>query len=452
MIHTFVVVLAALFTGTDYPDAKRVQQTDVYHGVSVEDPYRWLENDVRVDPEVDAWVDAQNVLTGAHLSTLAHRDAIQERLEVLWDYPKYRTPLKAGGRYYVYENDGLQNQDVLYTMDSIGGDQRVLLDPNTWSEDGTIAMGGTSFSDDGRYMAYAIADAGSDWKTWKIRDLATNADLPESIEWSKFTTPAWMPDGSAFFYGRYATPEDGAAFQNANEFMKLYRHVPGTPQSADTLVLEDKEHARWSWGTTITEDGRWMVINVWRGAGPPNTIKIRNLETPDAPFIDLVPEWTNEYEFVGSDGDNLYFMTDEDAPRKRVITADVTDPTAPVWSEAIPEQDATLKSVSHINSGFVANYMQDATTRLKRFDMNGSAAGEIKLPGLGTSGISGGRSDDTETFYSFSSFTTPPSTYHYDFKSGTATLLKQSEVEFDPADYAVQQVFYPSKDGTKIPM
>jgi prolyl oligopeptidase len=452
MIHSFLLVFATLFIGTDYPLAKRAPQIDVYHGVSVEDPYRWLENDVRVDVEVDAWVDAQNIVTGAHLNTLPHRDAIHLRLKTLWDYPKYRTPFKAGGRYYVYENDGLQNQDVLYTKDTIDGEQHMLLDPNAWSADGTVAMSGTSFSDDGRYMAYAIADAGSDWKTWKIRDLGTGSDLPETIEWSKFSTPAWMPDGSAFFYGRYAAPEEGAAFQNANEFMKLYRHVPGTPQSADTLVLEDNEHSRWSWGPTITEDGRWMVVNVWRGAGPPNTIKLRSLENPDAPFIDLIPEWTNEYEFIGSAHDVLYFMTDESAPRKRVIAADVTDPSTPVWSEVIPEQEATLKSVSHVDDSFVANYMQDATTRLKRFDMSGTPLGEITLPGLGTSGISGGRSDDTETFYSFSSFTTPPSTYHYDLDTGSSTLLKQSEVAFDPADYTVQQVFFASKDGTRVPM
>ena len=451
LIHV-PLVLSTLCLGADYPDARRVEQTDVHHGVTVADPYRWLENDVRVDEEVDAWVDAQNVITESHLDAIQWRQPIQDRLESLWDYPKYRTPFKAGGRYYMFENDGLQNQDVLYVMDALDEEPAILLDPNTWSKDGTVALGGTSFSDDGRYMAYAIADAGSDWKTWKIRDLESDVDLPETIEWSKFSTPAWMPDGSAFFYGRYDAPVEGAAYQNANEYMKLYRHVPGTPQSSDTLVLEDTEHARWAWSSSVTDDGRWLVVVVWRGSGPPNTVKIMDLEADGATFVDLVPEWEHEYDFIGGRGDRLFFMTDEKASRKKVIAADVSDPTAPVWMDVIPEQPATLKSVSRVGGNLIANYMEDATTRLRRFDENGRPLGDIELPGLGTSGISGGKSDDRETFYSFSSFTTPPSTYHYDLDTGISTRLKQAAVDFVPEDYVVEQVFYTSKDGTRVPM
>jgi len=450
MISSLLIVLAML-GAPDYPESRRVHHTDVYHGTTVNDPYRWLENDVRVDEEVDAWVDAQADLTRSHLDSLEHRDAIEERLEQLWNYPKFRTPFKVGGRYFFSANTGLQNQDVLYTMESLDSDPTILLDPNTWSDDGTVALGGTSFSDDGRYMSYAVADAGSDWKTWKIRNLETDEDLDETIEWSKFSTPEWMPDGSAFYYCRYDAPEEGAAFLDRNVFMKLYRHVPGTPQSEDTLVLEDAGQSKWTWGPSVSEDGRWLVVTVWRGSGPPNLVKVRDLSNPDGGFIDLVGGWEDEYEFVEAIGDTLYFMTDKDAPRKRLLAADMGVP-GPIWSEVIPEQDATLKSVSHVNGSFVANYMQDASTRIHRFSEDGTPMGEISLPGIGSAGGFTGLSDDSESFYSFTSFTTPPTSYHIDLDTGETYVMTESKVDFNPADYSVEQVFYSSKDGTRVPM
>lgn len=453
MINAIIIaMLLSSQAAIDYPEARRVDQIDVIHGTQVADPYRWLENDVREDSEVDQWVDAQNAITHGYLDAIPQRDAIHDRLVELWDYPKVRTPFRIADRYYFSANDGLQNQDVLYVRRSLDEDPEVVIDPNGWSEDGTIALGGLSFSPDGRYLAYAVADAGSDWKTWKIRDLATGIDLPDRIKWSKFANPAWLPDGSAFFYGRYSPPEGDGAYVGKNEYMKLYRHVPGTPQSRDTLVLEDPDHPRWSWGPSVTEDGRWLVVNVWRGSGPPNLIRAMNLVDGDGTFIDVVPEWKHEYEFVGSSGNTLFFITDEDAPRKRVVSADLTYPSSPVWSEVIPEQSSTLKSVHHVGGELIANTMQDATTRLVRYTESGEPKGAIELPGLGTAQISGGERAHDETFYSFSSFTTPPTIYRFDLTTGESRRIDGSTLDVDFTDYVVRQEFYTSKDGTRVPM
>ncbi|MEE2718693.1 MAG: prolyl oligopeptidase family serine peptidase [Planctomycetota bacterium] len=446
------LIVSVAGSGIEYPETPRVDHVDVLHGTTVADPYRWLEEDVRADRAVSDWVDAQNVVTNGYLSSIPQRDAIRNRLGELWNYEKIRTPYRVGDRIYFSANSGLQNQDVLYSRRSLDDEAvEVVLDPNTWSEDGTVALGGTSFSPDGRYLAYAVADAGSDWKTWRIRDLSTGVDLPDRIRWSKFTTPAWMPDGSAFYYGRYDAP-DGDAYVGRNEFMKLYRHVPGTPQSRDTLVLEDTQNPRWSWSPSVTEDGRWLVVTVWRGSGPPNIVKALDLTRPDAGFVDVVPEWTDEYDYVGSSGDRLFFMTDNEAPRKRLVSVDLGDPSQPVWNEVIPEQEATLKSVQHVGGELIANMMQDATTRLVRWSEDGDRTGSIELPGLGTASASGGRRGHRDTFYSFSSFTTPPTVYRFDLDRGTSTRIDGSRIDVDLSEYTVEQVFYASKDGTRVPM
>lgn len=446
-----IAVLAAP-NGLDYPETRRVDQVDVLHGTEVADPYRWLEGDVRADREVSDWVDAQNVVTQGYLSSIPQRDAIRGRLGELWNYEKIRTPYRIGDRIYFSANSGLQNQDVLYARSGLESDEvEVVLDPNTWSDDGTVALGGTSFSPDGRYLAYAVADAGSDWKTWRIRDLSTGVDLPDRIKWSKFTTPAWMPDGSAFFYGRYDAPADGA-YVGRNEYMKLYRHVPGTPQSRDTLVLEDADNPRWSWSPSVTEDGRWLAVSVWRGSGPPNIVKALDLTDSNAAFVDIVPEWTDEYDFIGSNGDRLFYMTDQGAPRKRVVAVDLADPSNPVWTEVIPEQESTLKSVQHVGGELIANTMQDATTRLVRWSEDGTRIGEIDLPGLGSASASGGKRGHSDTFYSFSSFTTPPTVYRFDLETGRSTRVDGSQLDVDFSRYVVEQIFYTSKDGTRVPM
>ncbi|MEE2907947.1 MAG: prolyl oligopeptidase family serine peptidase [Planctomycetota bacterium] len=432
-----------------YPDSPRGTVVDDYHGTQVPDPYRWLEQDVRESQEVSDWLDAQNEVTFGYLNTLPQRTEIRERVEALWDYEKIDAPFKAGGQYYFYANDGLQNQYVLYGMDSLDQEPVVVLDPNSWSEDGTVALSGLGFSEDGRYMAYGVSDGGSDWKTWKIRDLKSDQDLSESIEWSKFSGAAWRPDGSGFFYSRYDAPEDGAGLVEANQDQQLWYHVPGTDQSKDVLVYREPSHPDWGFSPSVTEDGRYLVVNIWRG-GEPSRVSVADLTKDTWTLQPLIPHFENAWTFVGNEGSTLYFMTDREAPRSRLVAIDLDSPED--IHEVIPQDEATLRGVSHVGNGFIANYLADATSRVYRHGMDGARLEEISLPGIGTAGGFGGQHDDMETFYSFSSFTTPPSTYRVDLATGETTMLRQAEVDFNPDDYVVRQVWYQGNDGTMVPM
>ncbi len=432
-----------------YPESPRGNVVDDYHGTRIADPYRWLEADVRESQTVSDWVDAQNEVTFGYLETIPQRQDIRDRLERLWDYEKIRAPFKSGGKYYYYGNDGLQNQYVLYGMDSLDDDPVVIIDPNTWSEDGTKALSGLSFSDDGRYMAYAVSEGGSDWKTWKVRDLKNGSDLADSVEWSKFSGAAWRPDGSGFFYSRYDAPEGGSGLVEANQHQQLWYHVPGTDQSDDILIHRDEEHPQWGFSSSVTEDGRYLVVNTWQG-GEPTRVSVADLSTDDWSLKPLIPHFENAWTLVGNEGSTLYFVTDREAPRGRLVAIDLDTPTEIL--EIIPEDDATLRGVSHVGNSFIANYLSDASSDIRRHSIDGKMMQQIELPGIGTAGGFGGRTDDMETFYSFSSFTTPPSNYRVDLETGESTLLKQAEVDFNPSDYVVQQVWYQSKDGTMVPM
>ncbi|MCH2134428.1 MAG: prolyl oligopeptidase family serine peptidase [Phycisphaerales bacterium] len=435
--------------GLTYPESRREAVVDDYHGVQVSDPYRWLEQDVRESQEVSDWVDAQNEVTFGYLHALPGRSEIRSRVEELWDYEKIGAPFKAGGRYYYYANDGLQNQYVLYGMDTLEDEPQVVLDPNAWSDDGTIALSGLTFSDDGRYMAYGVSEGGSDWKTWKVRDLSAGQDLDDSVEWSKFSSAAWRPDGSGFFYSRYDAPPEGEGLVEANANQQVWYHVPGTDQSQDRLVHRDDAHPDWGFSSSVTEDGRYLVASIWRG-GEPNRVSVADLSTDDWTMKPLIDNFESAWSLVGNDGSMLYFKTDNQAPRGRLVGIDLDDPST--VQEIIPESSATLRGVSQVGNGFIAQYLDNASSRVHRFDMAGKRISEIELPGIGTASGFGGKSDDMETFYSFSSFTTPPSTYRFDLATGKTTLLKQAEVDFDPNDYVVRQVWYQSKDGTMVPM
>ncbi len=450
MLSSFLIAVSLPAT-PQYLETRRVHHADIYHNITVQDPYRWLENDVRVDNEVNAWVEGQIQLTRGYLNGLEYRNAIAERLKEIWNYPRFGVPCKIAGRYYFFANNGLQNQSVLYTMECLDEEPAVLIDPNTWSEDGTIALGGISFSDDGRYMSYAITNAGSDWKSWKIRDLQAGKDLEDTIEWSKFRSPVWMPDGSAFYYCRYNEPKEGGAFQDQNIFMKIYRHEPGTSPAEDRLILEDKNHPTWLWSPSLSEDGRWLVVSVFSEAGASNLVKVCDLSNSNGQFVDLINDWNDKYTFVTSIKDILFFITNKDAPRRRLLAMDMSR-MIPAWLEIIPEQDATLNSVQHLHDSFIVNYIKDASTQIKRYAEDGSPMGDIQLPGIGSAGGFTGRSDDAETFYYFTSFTTSPTIYHLDLTTGTSRILWKTEVDFKPADYEVEQVFYSGKDGTRVPM
>ncbi len=454
-LATVAAVLAlapAIDAKTTYPQTRRIDHVDVYHGVQVPDPYRGLEDDVRESKPVAEWVEAENKVTFDYLEKLPAREAIEERLTELWNYEKIEGIFKAGGRYFMERNDGLQNQSVLYTMDALDGEPRVLLDPNTWSEDGTVALAGFAVSDDGRYLAYGVADGGSDWRTWRVLSIEDGNLLPDELRWLKFTSAAWTPDGRGFFYGRYDAPEEGAEYQELNLNQQLYYHRVGTPQSEDVLVYRRPDHPDWGFFPEVTEDGRYLVVTIWKGTDARYRIAYRDLTEPYGMMTDLIEDFDQEYSLVGSNGPVLYFQTDLEAPRRRVIAIDLRKPGREHWKEVLPQSDDTLIAAGLIGNLWVARYLEDARSAVRIFTESGEPVRSVELPGIGSARGFSGRRSDTETFYEFSSFATPPSVYRYDLITGESRLIKRAEVDFDPADYEVKQVFYESKDGTRVPM
>ena len=434
----------------NYPKTKTVDQVDDYFGIKVPDPYRWLEDDVRVSDEVRQWVTNQNELTFGYLKTLPYREEIEKRLTELWDYEKIGAPNKVADKYYFSKNDGLQNQSVVYEQDSLDGEARVFIDPNKWSDDGTVALAGLDFSENGKYAAYGIAKGGSDWRTWKIMEAESRKVLDDELNWIKFGSVAWTIDEKGFYYGRYEQPKEGEEFQSLNLGMKVYYHTVGTPQSEDKLVYEDPEHPRWGYGLNVSEDGKYLVMTVWKGTANKYRIKYKDLSKPDAKFVDLIDSFDHEYSFVGSLYSNFYFITDKDAPRKKVITIDVTNPGEE--KTILPQSENTLNSASLTGGKLVANYLVDAKTAIMIYSPSGAWVRNVELPGIGTAGGFGGRYDETETFYSFSSFATPPSTYRYDMETGESKLFRKADVDINSDDYVVKQVFFESKDGTRVPL
>jgi prolyl oligopeptidase len=435
-----------------YPETKTVDVVDDHHGTEVKDPYRWLEQDARSSEEVAAWIEAENELTFSYLEEIPERKAIRERLEKLWDYERYSSPFKIAGRYFYFKNDGLQNQSVLYMMDSLGDEPRVLLDPNGWSEDGTISLAGLTFTEDGRYAAYAKSVSGSDWQEWFVREVDTGKDLDDRLEWTKFTEASWTKDGKGFFYSRFEAPPEGEEFRALNKNQKLYHHRLGTPQSDDVLVYHRPDQPDWGYSGEVTEDGRYLIISVWKGTDPRNRVLYKDLLEPYGMPVELIDDFDHEFSFIDNDGPIFYFKTDVDAPNRRVIAIDIRQPRPERWRVIIPEAEQALRGVGLTGNLFVAKYLKDAMTYVRMFRIDGRHVRDVEFPGVGSaSGFSGKRSD-LETFYTFSSFNRPPSIYRYDMITGKSTLWRQAEVDFNPDDYEVKQIFYTSKDGTRIPM
>ncbi len=435
-----------------YPDTKMIDHVDEYFGVKVLDRFQWLENDVRESNEVRQWVAEQNKVTFAYLESLPYRDEIESRLTKLWDYEKFSTPFRVADQYYFSKNDGLQNHSVLYRMDTLDGEPELILDPNTWSDDGTVALGGLAFSDDGRYMAYGIQDGGSDWRTWRVKDFQTDQLLDEELKWLKFGGVSWLKDGSGFYYSRFPAPEEGEAFQSTNLNNKIYFHKVGTSQDDDVLVHADPEHPDWGFIPTVTEDGDYLVITVWKGTDDRYQIYYRSLTDPDAELVKLIDNFDNEYSFIENYGSTFYFKTKRDAPNGKIIAINVYHPEPENWKTIVPEAEQALTGVSLVNHTLICEYLKDAVTQIKMYNREGVFVREVELPGIGSAGGFGGKKIHTETFYSFSSFATPPSIYRYDMVTGDSTLMRQADVDFDPADFQVKQVFYQSKDGTRVPM
>jgi prolyl oligopeptidase len=438
--------------GLKYPPSKRGDTVDVYHGTKVADPYRWLEEDVRKSPEVRAWVDAENALTSEYLSKIPQRDAIRKRLTALWDYERYSPPSKHGGRYFWTKNNGLQNQAVLYVQESLSAEPRVLLDPNTLSKDGTVALSGMSVSDNGNLLAYGIAEAGSDWHSWHVLDVNTGKQLSDDLQWVKFSNTVWTKDGKGFFYGRFDAPKDGSRFHSLNLNQYVVYHRVGAPQSEDVLVYRRPDHPEWTFGPEVTEDGRYLVISTAKGTDNNCRITYRDLSEPYSLPVELIDNFDSEYALIDNDGPIFYFKTDNKATRGRVIAIDIRKPDPANWKEIIPEAKENLSGVSMVGNMFVATYLKDARTQVKLFDPTGRFVREVEFPGIGSAGGFGGKRTDTETFYAFTSFVTPPRIYRYDMITGKSELFRTAAVKFNPDDYEVKQVFYPSKDGTKIPM
>ncbi|AFY32622.1 prolyl oligopeptidase [Calothrix sp. PCC 7507] len=441
-----------------YPPSHKSNQVDNYHGVTVADPYRWLENPD--SPETKTWIDAENQVTAAYLEGIPARDKIKQRLTKLWDYEKYGIPFKEGeslqdgssDRYFYFKNDGLQNQSVLYTLKTLDASPKVLLDPNKLSEDGTIALSGLSISKNAQLLAYGLSTSGSDWQEWKVRDIETGKDLPDHLQWIKFSGVSWTHDHQGFFYSRYDEPSAKTKLEDVNYYQKLYYHKLGTPQSADKLIYHRHDQKEWGFNGDVTEDGHYLIISVWLGTNPKNLIFYKDLTNPNAEVVELINNFEADYSFVENDDSTFYFRTDSNAPRGRLIAIDTKKPAPENWREIIPQSAETLESIGILNNQFVADYLKDARSQIKIFDLTGNFVREIELPGIGSAGGFDGKRHDTETFYSFTSFNTPNTIYRYNMVTGKSEVFRQPKVDFNPADYETKQVFYPSKDGTQIPM
>jgi prolyl oligopeptidase len=441
---------AASGTPLSYPVAKKLDQTDDYHGTKVADPYRWLEDANSL--ETKEWVDAENKVTQSWLAQIPQREAIRQRLTQLWNYERYSVPYKEGGRYFFSRNDGLQNQSVLYTMKTLSDSPRLLLDPNTLAADGTVALAGMAVSPDGKLLAYSTAASGSDWNEIRVRDVDTGKDLEDHIRWVKFSSTAWTRDGKGFFYSRYDEPKEATKLADVNYFQKLYFHKLGTPQSADVLVYDRPDEKEWGFGANTTDDGRYLIITATKGTAHKYRVFYKDLSKPDSKVMPLIDNFEAGYDFVDNVGSVFYFVTDRKAPRKRIVAIDLAKPAEANWKTVVPEGPQTLVSGHMVNNQLVTEYLADARSVVKVVDLKGKPVREIALPGIGSVSGFGGKRGDTETFFSFTGFTTPTTVYRLDMKSGASSVFRQPKVAFNPADYETRQQFYTSRDGTKVPM
>lgn len=433
-----------------YPLAARGDVVDDYHGQRIADPYRWLEE---LDaPETRTWIEAENKLTEAFLDAIPARKSIRAKLEKLWNYERFGQPVRRGKNYFFSRNDGLQNQSVLYVAAGLDAEPRVLLDPNTLSKDGTVALSSWRPSEDGQLLAYGLTEAGSDWQRWRVLDVATGEHRNDDIRWVKFSSASWLKDGSGFFYSRYDEPKPGEAYTAANYYHKLYFHKLGDQQADDTLIYERPDEKEWGFGGGVSEDGKYLLIHIWRGSEQKNLLFVKDLQEPDAPLVEIVSEWEAEFDYLTNDGTKFWLVTDWEAPQRRVVTFDLNDRARDKWQTVVPEASDTLTSVNVVGDRIVCSYLHDVQTQVKFFQLDGMPAGNLKLPGVGTANGFGGKREDRETFYTFSNLTTPATIYRYDFDSEKSTVYKQPQIDFDGSQYVVRQVFYPSKDGTKIPM
>ena len=434
-----------------YPNSERQDLVEDHFGVSVADPYRWLENDVREDPKVREWVTAQNVVTEAYLEQLPGRDFFRDRLRELYDYERYSLPEKKGGRYFYTKNDGLQNQSVLYVRDRLDGEARLLIDPNLWSQDGATALAEWTVSDDGRFLLHAIQDGGTDWRTLRVLDVQTGEMLPDEVKWVKFSNLAWAKDGSGFFYSRFPEPESDEQYQSLNENQSIYFHRLGTDQAEDPLVFAEPERPALNNTAEVSDDGRWLIVYGSEGTEARYDVTLIDLAASDLKPRRFVTGLENDWRYAGNVGETFYWVTNRGAPRLRLVATDIGKPVDALV-QVVPEDEATLESASLVGDRLIISYLHDAKSEVRTFALDGRRTGSIELPGIGSVEGFKGDAEDNETFYSFSSFNQPKTIYRYDAATGRSSVFVQPEVGFDPSRFAVEQRFYRSRDGTRIPL
>ncbi|GAC1415990.1 MAG: prolyl oligopeptidase family serine peptidase [Acidobacteriaceae bacterium] len=464
MTQTYAETPSPSSSAIAYPTAQTVDQVDDYFGTKVLDPYRWME---AVDsPEIKTWVDAQNTLTRSVLDQVPTRDAIRDRILHLNSFERYTVPARRGSRYFYTHNEGLQNQNVVFWQEGLHGIAHVLLDPNTMKADGTVALGGMALTEDGTLAAYALTDAGSDWLTWHVREVATGKDLPDQIHWSKFSNASWLPDNSGFFYSAYAAPDEvhqAEFLKSTNYFHKLFLHKLGTPQSADRLIFDRSDDRELNLGGSVTDDGRYLLIYQSKGTSPNNELAVlpltpEALADPHSHVIHLVDKADAQYTLIDNDGPFLWIQTTLDAPKGKVIGIDLThiDAKRPAdrstWKSIIPETTNALDSVSMVHETLIASYLADAQSRIELHSRGGALIQTLDLPGIGTTGGFTGRRTDTETFFAFTNFTTPPTIYRLDLTTLKSTPYREPKLLFKPSDFETRQVFATSKDGTRVPI
>lgn len=439
------------YTVLKYPDTKRGNLVEEQFGVKVADPYRWLEDDVRVNPEVAAWVKAENSVTDAYLDTLPGKDVLAARMKTLFDYERFGLPEKAGGHYFFTKNDGLQNQSVLYVRKGLTSKDRVLIDPNSWAKDGATALDSWVPSKDGKLLAYSIQDGGSDWRTIRVLDTKTGTVLSDEIKWAKFTNISWIGN-DGFLYSRFAEPKEGAAFQQLNYNQTVYYHKIGTPQSIDKAIYATPDKPEYGHSAEITHDGKWAVITTSSGTEEKYELHIMSLgKNPTWKAKPLVKGLEHEWQLVEGMGNKLWFVTNKDAPKLKVVSVDLGS-KLPVFTDVVSERAETLTNAQIVGDRMILSYMKDAASVAMMTDLVGNPVQQIALNAIGTASGFSGKPGDSETFFGFSSFNQPGAVYRFDSKTGKSTPFAQPKLSFNPADYALEQVFYPSKDGTKIPM
>lgn len=429
-----------------YPETKKVEHVDEYFGVKVEDPYRWLEDDN--SEETKAWVKEENKVTFAYLDAIPFRNALKERITNLWNYPKQSAPSKYGDFYIFSKNDGLQNQNIIYVKQGENGEERVLIDPNKLSENGIVALGGMAAREDGKYVVYALAEGGSDWRTAYVMDIATGEKLNDEVKWLKFSGLSWYEDG--FFYSRYDEPKAGAELTSKNEYHKVYYHKIGDKQENDKLIFVDNENPLRNCRAGVTDDQKYLVVYQTQTTSG-NVVYVKNLEK-DTPFVQFNDSFESDWDVLDHIDGKLYMLTNYGAPNYRLVVADANNPKISNIKDIVPESENVMESISYVGGKLFASYLKDAHSQIKIFEIGGKSIGEVELPTVGSCSGIYGKPTDSIAYFSFTSFTFPTVVYKYDVKENSYTEYFKPSIDFDFANYDTKQVFFTSKDGTKVPM